>query len=670
MAECLSPLLQKFHPQRPLKYHLCCPWPCGICKGMSPVNTLAQGKEEGGKPQVQTLSFPAFYNAIHGAQGFLFPAHLFPLAVSLEDERIPKLMVICGPGSGKSIALSTTYPTFAMGRNPAIRILGISGSEDLPRGFIQAAMGIVGHSPQYRKIFPHVRPDKELGWSTERGMFITGHPVGNPDATYYAAGLKSKTLTGLHGTLIILDDIHTYENSISAMACEGVKNFYYNTIVGRADPSGARFILAGRRWSEWDIYGHLMESGDWVTMRLPAERPASSELYWDIYVPPGMECCWTEGKAQEIPSDNPKYRRFKAFYGLDPLGQGFYWPSSVAKRSEYFSVKRNQPATAAAVYQGAPGARESGIFSDSDFERRIPLGNYDRLSPSLLPKALLKPGSFFLQAWDTASKTNFTNDYSVCITALLIPCLEWHKDEDSSLIGEADQHFDALIVDVVRKKLEIGSLSEEMRAQHAIWKPKFIAVEDKASGIAIIQALKGVLPIVSVKADKSKRARAVIVVEGGTASVQGWMRMGRVSYWAEAPWLDSYIQEMKDFSGDGSGLDDCVDATVHLLTQAILMGSEQTLLPSASLLAEGGIQSASPIPHPREGQIARIAGIGALEAETQALSPFESLDLAPPPIQACLNCRRWDRLGSMCELLGRKTVAFDYCERWTRGQAR
>lgn len=161
------------------------------------------------------------------------------------------------------------------------------------QGFQKATMGIIEQSPHWQRVFPNTRPDKAAGWSTEGGMFVTGRRPGIPDASYLACGIDSKYLTGKHGRLIIIDDLHNEENSATAEQCEKVVGKYAKTIVGRADPMGARFIMAGRRWHTDDIYGQLKDS-DWVVLELPAEREGSSRLFYDVFVPDGLECVFTD----------------------------------------------------------------------------------------------------------------------------------------------------------------------------------------------------------------------------------------------------------------------------------------------------------------------------------------------------------------------------------------
>lgn len=236
----------------------------------------------------------AFYNYMFDDRGFKMPAHLTPVAHAIMDPRIDKLLVTIGPGSGKSTLISTVAPAFCMGQDPTLTQLGISAGEELIQGFQRGIMEWVADSERWRRAFPGVVPMKKLGWSTSSGMFISGHRPGDPDPSYGAFGLRSQALTGKHGRRITLDDIHNVENSSSAMACLGVQSTYYSTLIGRADPGGCKFIVAGRRWHESDLYGHLGSSGDWVHMNLPAFRDGEERLYWDIRMPKGLRCFFTD----------------------------------------------------------------------------------------------------------------------------------------------------------------------------------------------------------------------------------------------------------------------------------------------------------------------------------------------------------------------------------------
>lgn len=235
-----------------------------------------------------------FYEAIFAAHGWKILPFLVPFCLGFCDTRINKLMLIIGPGVGKSQLLSVAIPAWVIGHDPNLSVLGISGGEALMQGFQEAVMDIVSNSLAWKRVFPEVRPDKARGWSTTGGMFVTGRRPGVPDANYLAAGIDSKYLTGKHGGLILIDDLHNEENSSTADQCDRVVGKYAKTIVGRADPMGARFIMAGRRWHSEDIYGKL-KGTDWVVLELPHERAGETTLYTDIFVPDGMKCVFTDG---------------------------------------------------------------------------------------------------------------------------------------------------------------------------------------------------------------------------------------------------------------------------------------------------------------------------------------------------------------------------------------
>jgi hypothetical protein len=239
-------------------------------------------------------SLATFYEWTFAGLGWKMPKHLWPVCLALCDSRIEKLMLNVGPGTGKSQLLSVVYPAWVLGHDPSMTILGVSGGESLMQGFQAAAAEIIQSSSSFQLSYPKVKPDKNAGWSAERGLFVSGRKPGIPDASYLAAGLQSRYLVGKHARLLVVDDLHDDTNSGTAEQCETVVRKWYNTILGRADPMGARFIIAGRRWHEADVYGQLKVSGDWVTMTLPAERAGKKGLYFDITVPDNFDCVFTD----------------------------------------------------------------------------------------------------------------------------------------------------------------------------------------------------------------------------------------------------------------------------------------------------------------------------------------------------------------------------------------
>jgi predicted phage terminase large subunit-like protein len=94
------------------------------------------------------------------------------------------------------------------------------------------------------------------------------------------------------------------------------------------------------------------------------------------------------------------------------------------------------------------------------------------------------------QSWDTAFKKNEENDYSVCTT--------WQVTQNGFYL-----------IDVFRKRLEFPELKKEAARLADSFKPRYVLIEDKASGQSLIQELerKTRIPIKRIKTDSDKIAR-------------------------------------------------------------------------------------------------------------------------------------------------------------------
>ncbi|UEM08076.1 phage terminase large subunit (plasmid) [Skermanella rosea] len=193
---------------------------------------------------------------------------------------------------------------------------------------------------------------------------------------------------------------------------------------------------------------------------------------------------------------------------------------------ELVAMKTADRYTFASQYQQEPTPAEGGIFQlawldGHRYGRR--LDHYDMI----------------VQSWDTASKKAEHNDPSCCTT--------WG-------VTRTGYH----LLDVFCKRMEYPELKRTVISNALKWDATSVLIEDKASGMALIQDLKidgSKLPVIAIEpeADKETRARAQ------AAQVES----GLVSLPESAPWLLDYEQELTVFPN--ATHDDRVDSTSQFL---------------------------------------------------------------------------------------------------------
>lgn len=348
--------------------------------------------------------------------------------------------------------------------------------------------------------------------------------------------------------------------------------------------------------------------------------------------------------------------KLKLFYGTD--SQGFYWPGSAQKRKEILGVKRNQPATFESVYQGRPGKRIGRIFLADDFHYYDPPATLSLGITDTAVRVLCSRGTIF-QCWDTAFSTSDQSAWSVCTTALFIPCNDYHCNEPFDIFGPCESHLDVYLLDVFREKLDWGGLLGAAKTQNHKWHPELVLIENRASGISLIQTLPASnVPILGVNTGNAGKGERAINAIGqkDAASVQGWYRQHRVRHPHGAAWLPDFEAEMKDFTGVDDGSSDQVDSNVHLITHAIRTSATSTILPTGygaprTQSLGGGIEldtTLNPL-DPREALMIAFAQI-----EENIFDPYEG---------TCGRCDNCDE--GYCKVQGRRVVSMDSCEYFT-----
>jgi hypothetical protein len=164
------------------------------------------------------------------------------------------------PRSLKSFVCSVALPAWLLGQNPGTRIICASYSDDLASKFSRDCRALV-ESAFYRRIFPRARLNPRKATEREFEMTRRGFRLSTS---------IGGTLTGRGGDVLIIDDPLKAADANSAVALEGVVDWFRNTALSRLDDQAKSLILVTmQRLHVNDLSGALIESG-WSSLVLPA----------------------------------------------------------------------------------------------------------------------------------------------------------------------------------------------------------------------------------------------------------------------------------------------------------------------------------------------------------------------------------------------------------------
>lgn len=303
--------------------------------------------------------------------------------------------------------------------------------------------------------------------------------------------------TGEGGDFIVVDDPMKATQAESETYRQNAIDWWDNEMSTRGnDPKTAARVIIMQRLHQNDLAGHCAKQGGYDVLRLPAEFDGKPSI---------TSIGWTDPRKQH--------------------GE-LLWPERFDKKTLDKLKSKLGSRNAAAQLQQDPKSSEDGLFKRKWWKqyKQLPArGQWLRI----------------IQFWDTAQKPGITNDYSVCAT--------WVETTSGYYLA-----------DLFRDKLEYPQLKWAIKTQAAKWQPNAIQIEDKASGISLIQDLRqdSKLPIVAYdpgKIDKQNRAAAATpTVESGNCFLP-----------ESATWVEDFILEHEQFPDCDH--DDQVDTTSQMV---------------------------------------------------------------------------------------------------------
>lgn len=425
--------------------------------------------------------------------------YLCNLLQDIMDNKIKhkRIIISMPPQHSKSFTVTETLPSYFIGNNPDKHVI-VSGYSDI---FAQK----FGRKNKEKiriyggKVFGTHLGDK----SADKEWTVKVAGDNRDKGGMISSGIGGQ-VTGKRANLLIIDDpIKNRQEANSITYRNRLWDEWESTFSTRIAEDGIVICLM-TRWHEDDLAGRLIEEEGFVEYNFPA-----------------------------LAEENDILGRDKD----EPL-----WPWQYSEK--YLKSRRKKLSTKVwnSLYQGKPLIEEGNHFQSSYYKYFVETSNsfilHDMDGNQVVDRRILKNKCICFQTIDSALKDKKQNDYSVFSTWYLTP------------------HNDLLLYNVFKKRIQVPDLMKYLVQQKNSFSPRIQFIEDKASGIGLLQTAKRKgMTVKALKAETNKILRSLDI---STLYENGQVyhnKRGR------GDWLNDYEDELNKFP-DGKN-DDQVDTASY-----------------------------------------------------------------------------------------------------------
>jgi len=391
---------------------------------------------------------------------------------------IRRILINIPPRHMKSIGIGVGLPAWAWLKKPELQFLYSSYASSLSiRDGIKCRRVI--DSPLYQE-----RWGNKFNLTSDQNTKIR---FDNDKGGYRICTSVDGMTTGEGGDIVVIDDANNVKDGESDTVRNATNQWFDEVMQTRLNnPQTGAIVVIQQRTHAKDLSGHILGKygKDYYHLLLPAEY-----------------------------EKNVKCRAFGGWKDPRKEEGELLWPDRF-RRQELEALKVALGTYAAAgQLQQRPAPRDGGL---------IPLNQFKRYKTPPAREAILNLSLVF----DTASKENELNDYSVCEV--------W-----------AETSCGYYLLHIWRKKVAFPELLRIAKSLCEQWQPHEVIIEDKASGIALIQCLRdpkeGIkIPVIAV--DPGSFSKVVRMENEATAIEAGLVWLPEV-----ASWLPDFEDECSQF---------------------------------------------------------------------------------------------------------------------------
>lgn len=489
----------------------------------------AEGRRFAEEAEALSLSFRDYVRAgwhvLEPGNEYVSNWHIDAICDHLEAARfgqIRKLLINIPPRHMKSLTVSVFWPTWRWTFEPNLKFLTASHKLELAQRDATKSRDLL-LSNWYRSRWPDVVLKGDVNRLSRYENTKTGYRI----ATHVGGG------TGDGGDILILDDPHEATDAMSDAKRSAAVGWHGNTWASRFNDlkTGVEVVVM-QRLHEHDLAGHLLESGRWTHLCLPARYEPKHPFIWP---------------------DDPRDPENEPVDGIDQGEGALLWPKHIPEDALDELASDMTEFVAAGQLQQRPAPREGAMlkrrywrYYDPTLSFYSPYGTFGPEQVRQLPRF-----DRIVHSWDTSVKDRARSDF--------VSGQVWGCDG-------ANRYLLRLFHQRAGLNATIAAMLELKDWSDGLWPgtPQYIIIEKAATGDdaarEIRNKVQGVQEPISVRDSKEVRAEAAgAALESHNMFLPGYAEADLSTYDPRTPTaVQAFVEELSIFNNGAH--DDQVDA--------------------------------------------------------------------------------------------------------------